>query len=285
RPYEVTGKHIEALSPRRLSLLMRRLLNAEALSGDLPMDGIHVAAVITASDGGEDARIEWQNGPERTKFLPNRFSPFQLKAGEIAPAEAAAEVLTATGEVKPMISDILARGGAYIVVCGHSYDKQRIRARSDRIHKALGAAGLTVDVEKIQFRDADQIASWVNVHPPVAAWVLDVTQPGLVGPLKDWTHWAGSFDNSPWASDPRLGPFRSKLRAPAGNARGVARVVGLSGVGKSRLVHEALGPTDDEEGAAPRLCDLVLYAVEAQVGSVAVTNIVHNLAASGFRAI
>src|SRR5262245_26976993 len=40
RPFEVTGKHIAALSPRKLVLLMRRLLDSEALSGDLPMDGI-----------------------------------------------------------------------------------------------------------------------------------------------------------------------------------------------------------------------------------------------------
>src|SRR5258708_38706864 len=74
RPFEVTGKHIAALSPRKFVLLMRRLLDGEAHSGDLPMDGIHVAANITAADGGEDARIEWQDGPARTKFLPNRIS-------------------------------------------------------------------------------------------------------------------------------------------------------------------------------------------------------------------
>ncbi|TIT90291.1 MAG: hypothetical protein E5W55_22680, partial [Mesorhizobium sp.] len=59
RPFEVTGKHIAALTERKFASLARRLLDAEALSGDLPMDGIHVAANITAADGGEDARIEW----------------------------------------------------------------------------------------------------------------------------------------------------------------------------------------------------------------------------------
>lgn len=93
RPFEVTGKHIAALSPRKFVLLVRRLLDGEALSVDLPMDGIHVAANITAADGGEDARIEWRDGPERTKFLPNRISQFQLKAGPISPAHAGADVL------------------------------------------------------------------------------------------------------------------------------------------------------------------------------------------------
>lgn len=284
RPFEVTGKHIAALSPRRFALLTRRLLDGEGLSGDLPMDGVHVAANITASDGGEDARIEWKNGPERTKFLPSRLTQFQLKAGPISPAEAGADVLTKFGDVQSMVREALEKGGTYVMLCAHSYENKRVMARADSIRKSLAKAGLAVDPDRVQFRDADQIASWVNVLPPVAAWVLEQTQPGLVGPFKDWTHWAGRFDRSPWIPDPRLPDFRVKLRGIVSKPGGVARVVGLSGVGKSRLVHEALGPTDAEE-IAPRLSDLVLYAVESEAGPVAVKNIVQVLVDSGFRTI
>ncbi|ULK98505.1 type II toxin-antitoxin system MqsA family antitoxin [Bradyrhizobium sp. I71] len=284
RPFEVTGKHISALSPRKLVLLMRRLLDSEALSGDLPMDGIHVAANITAADGGEDARIQWQGGPIRTKFLPNRVSQFQLKAGRITPAEAGADVLTTAGDVKPMVRDALEQGGCYIMVCGQFYENKLIKARVESIRKALAKGGLAVGPERIQFRDADQIASWVNVLPPVAVWVLEQTQPGMVGPLKDWTHWAGRFDSLPWVIDPRLVSFRERLRSLVGRPRGVARVVGLSGVGKSRLVHEALGPSE-EEGSVALLSDLVLYAVESEAGTVAIKSIVQTLVDSGFRAI
>lgn len=283
-PFEVTGKHIAALSPRRFALLARRLLDGEALSGNLPMDGVHVAANITASDGGEDARIEWKDGPERTKFLPCRFTQLQLKAGPISPAEAGADILTKAGDVKPMVREALENGGTYVMICAHSYGEKLIKSRGDSIHKSLAKAGVAVSPDRIQFRDADQIASWVNVLPPVATWVLEQTQPGLVGPFKDWTHWAGRFDHSSWVPDPRLPEFRAKLREIVSKPGLVARVVGLSGVGKSRLVHEALGPTDEEENA-PRLSDLVLYAVESEVGPVAVKSIVQNLVDSGFRVI
>lgn len=125
----------------------------------------------------------------------------------------------------------------------------------------------------------------MNVLPSVAAWVLEQTQPGMVGPFKDWTHWAGRFDNSPWVADPRLPSFREQLRSLVGRPRGVARVVGLSGVGKSRLVYEALGPVDEEEGSVALLSDLVLYAVEPEVGTTAVKGIVQTLVDSGFRTI
>ncbi len=75
------------------------------------MDGIHVAAVITAPDGGEDARIEWQGGPERTPYLPVRLNQFQLKAGPITPGKAGADVLGTDGRVKPMIKAALDAGG------------------------------------------------------------------------------------------------------------------------------------------------------------------------------
>lgn len=284
RPFEVTGKHIAALSPRKLALLVRRLLDTEALSGDLPMDGIHVAANITAADGGEDARIQWEGGPARTKFLPNRLSQFQIKAGSISPGEAGANVLTPSGDVKPMVRDALEKGGCYIMLCGRSYENKLIKTRVERIRQSLSKGGLAIGPEYVQFRDADQIASWVNVLPPVAAWVLEQTQPGIVGPFKDWIHWAGRFDGSPWVTDPRLPGFRNRLRSLVGKSRGVARVVGLSGVGKSRLVHEALGP-DDEEGPVPLLTDLVLHAVESEAGTVAVKSITQTLVDSGSRAI
>ena len=215
-PFQVTGKHIAALSPRKFMVLMRRLLDGEAWSGNLPMDGIHVAANVTAADGGEDSRIEWQNGPDRTKFLPSRIAQFQLKAGPISPAQAGADVVTPTGEVKSMVRDALEKGGTYIMACGHSYENKLVKARAESIRKALAKAGLKVPAPGIEFRDADQLASWVNVLPPVAAWVLEQTQPGLVGPFKDWTHWAGRFEGSSWVPDPRLPPFREKLRALVG---------------------------------------------------------------------
>ena len=67
--------------------------------------------------------------------------------------------------------------------------------------------------------------------------------------------------------------------------RGTARIVGLSGVGKSRLMLEALGPTDQEEKSGTRLSDLVLYAVESEAGTVAIKSAVQNLADSTLRAI
>jgi len=287
KPGEVTGRHVAALSPTSFSHLIRRLLSAEAFASGLPMDGIHVAATITAPDGGEDARIEWVGGPDRTTHLPGRLTQFQLKAGAITPGKAGLEVLGSDGKAKPMIEAAIAEGGTYIMICGASCTQKDIQKRVDEIRRRLTKAGVTLSQRQVQFRDADQIADWVNSHRSVAAWLLERTQPGLLGPFHDWGHWASreEHDKSPLVDDPRLATFTGKLRELVGIPRGIARIVGMSGVGKSRLALEALGPTPEEEALRPRLSDIVLYAVESEVGTAAIKTAVQHLADASMRAV
>ena len=285
-PFEVIGEHINVLKERMFPHLLRRLLSAEALANDLPADGIHVAGNVTASDGGEDGRIEWTGGPDRTAFLPSRLVQFQLKAGKIPPAAAGRDVLTREGEVKDMVRSVLEAGGHYVMLSAHPYAQKGIEARKTRIRAALRGVGMTIDDAQVHFRDADQIAEWVNHHPSVAIWVKEQTQPGIIGPFRSWSHWAKRAEHhgSPWVEDERLSDLRAHLHERVTEPRGIARVVGLSGVGKSRLALEAFGP-DTEEAGTPLLSDLVLYADESEAGPVAINGIVQSLADMGTRAV
>ena len=82
-PFEISGEDVKRLPQASLPELLRQLLYVEALANGLPQDGIHVAGDVNTPDGGEDGRIEWDGGPDRTQFLPGRRCQFQLKAGEI----------------------------------------------------------------------------------------------------------------------------------------------------------------------------------------------------------
>ena len=287
-PFEVTGEHVTVLTERTFPRLLRRLLSTEAQTHGLPEAGIHVAETIHAADGGEDGRIEWEGGPDRTPFLPSRLCRFQLKAGRVGPAEAGREVLARTGRTeKDMVWSVLEAGGHYIMLCAHRYTQQQVETRESRIRDALRTAGLDIDGEQIDFRDADQIAAWVNRHPSVAVWLKEQTQPGTLGPFRSWSHWAGraEHDRSLWVEDERLPGLRAHLGSRIAEPRSVFRIVGLSGIGKSRLTLEALDPTEEDETTGRTLSYMVMYADESEVGSAAVNDVVQKLADSRERAI
>jgi DNA-binding transcriptional regulator YiaG len=283
RPFEITGAHISALTDRFLVVLTRRLLAAEAARNRVPPDNIHVASVLTAADGGEDARITWENGPERTPYLPSRNCILQVKAAAITPAKAAKDVLTTAGDLEPVIRETLEAGGNYIMLCNRAYVGREVVKRAAAVLEAVQAQGVAAKAAQIAFRDADQIAAWVNEHPQVATWIQEQTQPGLATTFRTYTHWAGRYEHeTPFVDDDRLAAVRAVIKPVVEKEREVVRIVGLSGVGKSRLVLEALA---DDEKAGFRTSDLVLYGVETELGSTAVKGAMQSLADLGKRAV
>ena len=286
-PFEVTGQHIASLTERAFPELLRKLLSAEVQAFDLPAHAVHVASSVTTPDGGEDARIRWSGGPPETDFLTIRFTLFQLKTGKLAPARAAREVLTARGEVKPMVRSALEDGGHYVLLCARAYPYKQVASRAAAIRDALRRAGMGIGDEQVWFRDADWIAAWVNRYPSVAAWVKQRTQPGTIGPFRSWSHWASrsEHDDSPWVDDERLPDLRDRVRARAVRPRRVVRVVGPLGIGKSRLVLEAFAPSQDDEALGYSLSDLVVYADGLEAESGAIARVVQVLVESRQRAV
>jgi transcriptional regulator with XRE-family HTH domain len=283
-PFEVTGADIACLSPEPMSQLLRRLLIAEAAKFNLPMNGISVPSNINAPDGGEDGRISLEKSPPRNSFLPFRLCQFQLKTGKIYPGRAAKEVLTRRGDVKPLIHSVLESGGYYIMLCAQRYNQRQIEERQRAICDALSKMGF-VDVERrVRFWDADQIATWVNSHSSVALWVREEVGSKTLGDFATWKHWRSHSEHSvSWAEDPRLAELIERLRSNVTKPRGVLQVVGLSGIGKTRLCLEALNRLGEVAGRP--LQDFVMYAVQPQEGAQAIIPIVEKLAISGGRAI
>ena len=280
-PFQIGGEDVERFNERLFPKLVRRLLHAEAHFHGLPTDGIHVSSNITAPDGGEDGRIEWQGGPDRTRSLPSRRNQFQLKAGPVTPSQAGREVVRHR-RVQPMVRTVLEGGGHYRMLCAQRYTQKAIVDRTQRIHHTVREAGCAVKDDQIAFWDADQIADWVNQHAAVALWVKEKTQPGTVGPFHSWAHWSRHGDHQNlWVTDERLPPLQDRMREIAEKPRSVLRVVGLSGIGKSRLILEALGSANKDQA----LSDIVMYADESEADTSAILQTVETLAASDTRAV
>ena len=262
-PFEVSADHIAVLSEREVPELLERLLRSEADEHALVVPDIHVPQCIHTPDGGEDGRILWEGGPDHTDFVPGRLSQFQVKAGKITPTKAGKEVLTASGDVKPMVRSVLEAGGHYVMLCAHPYPRQGIEAREQRLREALAGAGLDVPDEVIHFRDGAQIAEWANRHPAAAAWVKERTDPTTL-PFRSWDHWAGRSEHaqSSWVEDERLPELRARLMECAVEPGRAVRLTGLPGVGKSRLALQALG-AGSRARARPLLSDIRALLIHA----------------------
>ena len=235
----------------------------------MPVDGVHVAGNIYTPDGGEDGRIEWTGGPERTPVLPSRLCQFQLKSGPVSPSVAAKDVITSEGGVKEMVQGALSEGGHYILICTAQFTQREIQGRKQAILDSIRGAGVEVKDEQVSFWDADQVASWTNFHPSVVAWVREITQSAGTEPFRSWDHLSGrsEHDLHGLVDDERLPALRGWLRDRLGLLRTASRVVGLSGIGKTRLALEALGPNGDSAVDDSSMREIVLYAVESETSA------------------
>lgn len=283
-PFKVSADHLHGLTPDTFPQLLQRLLCAEAMAHDIPMDSVYVPSNFNAPDGGEDGYIGWDGDPDRTDFLPCRKNQFQLKCGKIAPSSAGREVLTRNREVKPKVREVLEAGGCYIMLSSQTFTRTAINDREQCIRESLCAAGMEVAKDRVHFHSAEQLATWVNCYPSVATWAKELTEPGAVGPFCSWNNWAGRSEHqdSPWVEDGRFPSLRASVLQRVTEEQGVIHIGGLPGVGKSRLVLESLGTTD-EEGLS--ICDLVMYADEAESIPEKLMRTVRTLAGSEMRAI
>lgn len=85
---EVEATHINMLDQFQLTRLLKRLLFLEADAFDIPRSAIRVPLEINVPDGGEDGRIKWEGGKEKTDYVPKRFTVFQCKATDMGPRNA-----------------------------------------------------------------------------------------------------------------------------------------------------------------------------------------------------
>ena len=286
-PFDVTGQDIGKLSPDLLHDLLRRLLGAEAMYWGIPLDGIHVASKVNSPDGGEDGHIKWCGDPKRTPFLPSSYCQFQLKAGDLSPKKFGEEILTKGGAVKELVKMALDSGASYIMLSGQQYTQKQLNDRTASLFESLCNAGTMLENGRVEIRDADQMAAWANCHPAVSAWVRENTNLPSLGPFRSWSHWARRAEHarSKFINDDRLADLTDQILERVQIPRSAVRIVGLSGVGKSRLTLEAFRATDGEEPSAGMLSDYVIYASLNESRSESISMAIHDLVSSGGRAI
>ena len=283
-PLNVLPNQICELDKYQFRELVERLLIAEARSHGIPLESIHVAMNQDAADGGEDARISWKGVPLRTNFLPSQFVQFQIKSGKVSPSKSGKEVLNRNEGIKDKVRDALQGGAHYVTLNTQCLTRKQVEAHEAKIISALETNGLSAKPEKVLFWGAESLANWINLYPSISAWFREQIGDTSTTLFRSWENWSRQFEHeeSAWVEDERLKPIFEKLINGLTNEKSIRRVVGLMGVGKSRLTLEVFTRAKSQ---GVDMTPLVLYTSLSEEEESSVSSAVESMAISQLRAV
>jgi len=227
--------------------LVARLCRAEVGSRGISQAGVTWGGDQRAKDGGVDVFVDIDGPSNIDGYVKKNKAAFQVKA-EKFPAGRIASEMAPKGVLRPAIKELGERDGAYVIAStrdslSNSSLKKRIKAMED----CLSTFNLFGKV-KVDLYDVRRIADWVEQHPSIVVWVKHATGTPIAGwkPYGAWAYMESDVD-AEYLTDDRIKIFVpdsdegrdvkeaiNTLRQDL-SKRGCVRIVGLSGVGKTRL--------------------------------------------------
>jgi hypothetical protein len=281
--FEVTGTDISNLDDADLRTLVARLVLAELRKQGCPLSAVTAGGNQDAADGGVDVRVQCSVSIASPDFVPLSSTGFQVKKPKMPPSAISNEMRpkpTGGGDrkLRQVICELATVSGAYIIVSSQDSvaDRPLANRRSamrEALHDLPNAADLYTD-----FYDRDRLATWVNEYPGVAAWVRNRTGLGLSG----WSSiggWTGThvteetpylFNDKACLTDERsrerkrltIAEGIERLRAALRTPKQCIRLIGLSGLGKTRFVQALFESGVGEEPLDPSVAIYTDYSAE-----------------------
>lgn len=295
--FDITPDELSQLNDIDLRELVGRLCEAELVSLGFSPAGVTWGGNQTAADGGLDVRVALAGSASIDGFIPRRSTGFQVKTPRMARAAILAE-MRPTGTIRPIIQELADEAGAYVIVSSRgSTADSALRNRRNALRDALD--GVTNgDQLHTDFYDRTRLATWVRRHPGLIPLVKEKLGKSLVGwrAYGAWSSTAEGID-AEYLLDDKLrlhlgrrhdAPMQSvvavidELRDELLQPGTILRLVGLSGVGKTRLVQALF---DARVGARPLPPSLAIYTNMSDNPDPQPTGLASDLMANRTRAI
>ena len=267
--FEITSEDTAQLSDADLRTLVGRLCEEEVRRRGFPASAVTWGGHQDAPDDGLDVRVALPTGTLIDGFIPRPSSGFQVKKPDLPRMKILAE-MRPNGKLRRAIEELAAEEGAYIIVSGAASTTDGSLGR--RRAAMAEAAGPLTGLLALDFYDRSRLATWVRDHPGLILWVREKMGKAIPG-WQSYGPWAFSPEgqDSEYLFDDDLRIKTATIQGAAGmttvegiqrlrdvlrEPRGVARIVGLSGVGKTRLVQALF---DERIGPQPLGRSCVLY--------------------------
>lgn len=244
-PFEIAPEDVARLG-NGFTDAVNQLLRTEAAATGMAGSSLVLNRVETIPDGGVDAEIT--DAPAGGEWIPEGDSVWQFKRSNLYPKECAEEFGRAGWAQQKVRA-----GSAYMMVLGVSLSPKLLERRRVAILKKAEELGLNIGGDWLHVRDANALARWISLYPSLA---VSRVMGGPGSYPTDFATWADSrLGRMEWAPDEARQDTIQAIRSALSRHSSIdLRVEGAPGVGKSRLVLEALR----HEGLAP----LVTYIAD-----------------------
>ena len=270
--FEISKDQLRRLNDVQLRELVARLCEAELSRAGAPVSAVRWGGAQTTADGGLDIDVQVEDREFQGDFLPRARTGIQVKKSKM-PAGKIVKEMAPKGILRPIFSELARHNGCYVIVSLDDDLTPGGRPLADR-KKAMQAqikAVKNLGDLKTKFYEGGDLANWLRQHPSVQLWVREKL--GL--PLSGWKPFGRWSTTPPNVEDDLICEAGVVIRLPGrvdelGIAQGIdeirglvrnsgkaVRIVGLSGVGKSRIVQALF---EKSVGNEPLCRDLAIYA-------------------------
>ena len=274
--FEVSAEDVESLKDDELRELVARLCKATLLEEGLPTTCVTWGGDQREPDGGIDVRVQLRADDP----LPNgswlrwRSVGFQVKATEMPPAKIKKEMCP-NGSLQSAIQELLQEGGAYIIAAHDSVADDRYQKRVAAMRECSGGLLKPGYSACVDYYDRQRLADWANEYPTVVAWVHAKTRGGALQGWEPYGQWATSKRMPDGKYPPFLPDEKARFFDTRDPKRGLNLIEGIDLV--REVLRKGIERVNEKEGRPVRLVGLsgvgktrfVQALFEANVGSEA----------------
>jgi hypothetical protein len=254
--FKVSKAEIQQLDDKQARELIARLCSAELQKNGFSPAGVNWGGDQRAKDGGVDVRVTIDANANISGYIPRPNTIFQVKAVK---AFKAANIRNEMGpkikgavqrRLLSCISELAPCSGAYVIASTKGdLSDSALLILTREMGACINAEGLTGQIH-LDFYDSQKIATWAEQHPAIVIWIKSVLGNSVVG-WKPYTAWAFREQNvhAEYILDDKVKIVAAsstdaitivdaikKMRQDLQCEKKSVRIVGLSGLGKTRLV-------------------------------------------------
>ena len=293
--FDVEKHDLRRLGDADLRELVARLCQAELALLGAPVSAVNWGGAQNAPDGGLDIDVQVGDREFKGDFVPCGSTGIQVKKPKM-PASRIGREMSRHGKLRSIFARLNTDKGCYVIVSlEDDPSSSELASRIGEMQSRIKAANL--DDLQVRFYGRNYLASWLGRHVGVQLWARRKLNLSLVGwrPFERWTATPVSSDDGLICEDGvviRL-PGREQdeigitegiegIRNLVRNSGDAVRIIGLSGVGKSRIVQALF---ERNIGTRPLDESLAVYADVGEDPEPSAWEVVENLGASGQSAV